>query len=76
MNEKIEKIFRDVLELDEDIELNDTMNSDDLDEWDSLASMSLVVMLEKEFNVKYEFDDILQMDSLGAIKDVTVRKVQ
>lgn len=75
MNEKIEEIFRDVLELDEDMELKDSMSSDDLDEWDSLASMSLVVMLEKEFHVKYEFDDILQMDSLGAIKEITAGKV-
>ena len=75
MNEKIEEIFRDVLDLDEDMELKDTMSSDDLDEWDSLASMSLIMKLEKEFGIKYEFDDILQMDSLDAVKRITAGKV-
>lgn len=76
MKEKIEQIFKEVMELDDDMELNDDMNSENMDEWDSLASMSLVVKLEKEFGIKYEFDDILQMDSLGAVKSVTEGKVQ
>jgi Acyl carrier protein len=76
MEEKIEKIFREIMELDDDVELKDDMCSDNVEEWDSLASMSLVVKLEKEFGVKYEFNDILQMDSLGAIKNVTLGKVQ
>lgn len=76
MVEKIEEIFREIMELDDDIELKDDMSSDNMEEWDSLASMSLVVKMEKEFGIKYEFEDILQMDSLGAIKNVTVGKVQ
>lgn len=76
MKEKIENIFRKVMEIDEDIELRDDMNSDNMEEWDSLVSMSLVMQLEKEFGIKYEFDDIIQMDSLGAIKKVTAGKVQ
>lgn len=62
--------------IDDDIELNDEMNSDNMEEWDSLASMSLVLRLEKEFGIKFGFDDVLQMDSLGAIKQVTAGKVQ
>ncbi len=76
MKEKIEEIFREVMELDEDMELNDDMNSDNMEEWDSLASMSLVMKLENAFGVKYEFEDILQMDSLSAVKKITLGKVQ
>lgn len=76
MMEKVEKIFREVMELDDDVELNDEMNSDNMEEWDSLVSMSLVLRLEKEFGIKFGFDDVLQMDSLGAIKKVTAGKVQ
>ena len=63
MQHKIEQIFREVMQLDDDVELRGEMNSDELEEWDSLASMSLIMKLEKEFGIKYEFDDILQMDS-------------
>lgn len=76
MKEKIEDIFREVMELDDDMELQDDMGSENMEEWDSLSSISLVMKLEKEFGIKYEFDDILQMDSLGAVKSVTERKVQ
>lgn len=75
MQKKIEEIFREVMELSDDLELNDNMNSENMEEWDSLASMSLVMKLEQEFGIKYEFDDILQMDSLGAVKRVTEGKV-
>lgn len=76
MKDKIEVIFREVMELDDDTELNNDMSSDNMDEWDSLASMSLVMRLEEAFGIKYEFDDILQMDSLSAVKKITSGKVQ
>ncbi|MCI8791832.1 MAG: hypothetical protein HFG38_03370 [Eubacterium sp.] len=75
MQHKIEQIFREVMQLDDDVELRGEMNSDELEEWDSLASMSLIMKLEKEFGIKYEFDDILQMDSLDAVKRITAGKV-
>lgn len=76
MQKKIEEIFREVMELNDEWELSDNMSSDNMEEWDSLASMSLVMRLEKEFDIKYEFNDILQMDSLGAVKRVTEGKIK
>ncbi len=75
MTEIIEQIFREVMELDETEELYDEMSADNLEEWDSLASMSLVIQLEKKFAIKFEFDDVIQMDSLGAVKRVVMGKV-
>lgn len=75
MDERIEEIFREIMEINETTELSDDMNTDTLEEWDSLASMSLVIKLEKKFGIKFEFNDILEMDSLGAIKKVTAGKV-
>lgn len=76
MEKKIEEIFREIMELDDEREIHDEMSSDNMEEWDSLAGMTLVMQLEKEFGIKYEFDDILQMDSLGAVKKVTAGKVK
>ena len=75
MTEIIEQIFREVMELDETEELYDEMSADNLEEWDSLASMSLVIKIEKKFAIKFEFDDVIQMDSLGAVKRVVMGKV-
>lgn len=76
MEKKVEQIFREVMELDDDQQLSGDMSSDNMGEWDSIASMSLVMKLEEAFGIKYEFDDIVQMDSLEAIKKVTAGKVQ
>lgn len=76
MTEIIEQIFREVMELDETEELYDDMSADNLEEWDSLASMSLVIQLEKKFAIKFDFDDVIQMDSLGSVKRVVMGKVQ
>ncbi len=76
MEKKVEEIFREVMEMDDDQQLSGDMSSDNMEEWDSIASMSLVMKLEEAFGIKYEFDDIVQMDSLEAIKKVTAGKVQ
>lgn len=76
MEKKVEEIFREVMELNDDQQLRGDMSSDNMEEWDSIASMSLVMKLEEAFGIKYEFDDIVQMDSLEAIKKVTAGKVQ
>lgn len=76
MEKEVEEIFREVMEMDDDQQLSGDMSSDNMEEWDSIASMSLVMKLEEAFGIKYEFDDIVQMDSLEAIKKVTAGKVQ
>ena len=48
--EIIRRIFRDVFD-DEDLEVNDSTNSSDIEDWDSLEHITLVVSMEKEFDL-------------------------
>jgi len=75
INEKIEKIIRDVLELESDFILSDNMCSEDIEEWDSLSSMSLFSCFEKEFNVTFTFDEMVEMDTIADIKRVISNKL-
>jgi acyl carrier protein len=62
-----------VIELAADIfgaapdELSASTTPDDLDSWDSVAQLNLLVALEDEFSVAFNADDVERASSLGAI---------
>lgn len=62
--EKVQDIFRDVLDNDE-IELTNEMRADDIEEYDSLAHIQLVVAIEKEFNIKFNSSEIVSWKNIG-----------
>lgn len=66
--EKVQDIFRDVLD-NEDIVLNRNDSADDIEEYDSLSHVQLVVAIEKEFNIKFSSKDILSWDNFGEMLD-------
>ena len=47
----LEEIFKDIFD-DEELKLERETSADDIDDWDSLAQINLIVAIEKEFNVK------------------------
>ena len=67
MREKIVSIIKQALKLDDGVELSDDIRPGDLPEWDSMGHMMLMIELEKQLNAKFEYDDILAMDSIGSI---------
>lgn len=61
---KLQEIFRDVFD-DDEIELFDEMTADDVDDWDSLSHVNLILRIEKEFNVKFTVDEITDTENVG-----------
>lgn len=61
---RVQEVFREELELD-DLELTDETTADDVEEWDSLSHVQLVVALEKAFAVKFSSREILSWDNVG-----------
>ena len=66
--------FRDELELD-DLVLTDETTADDVEEWDSLSHVQLVVALEKAFNIKFTSREILSWDNVGDLVDCIGKKL-
>lgn len=61
---ELEVIFRDIFD-DEDIVLTDATNSDDIEDWDSLEQINLLVAIEKKFNLKFKLDEVSNLANVG-----------
>ena len=71
---RVTEVFRDELELD-DLVLTDETTADDVEEWDSLSHIQLVVALEKEFGLKFTSREILSWDNIGDLVDCINKKL-
>ena len=62
--EKLDEIFIDVLDLDE-CNLTDDTSADDIEEWDSLSHIQLIVAIEKAFKIKFTSLEIMKWTNVG-----------
>ena len=65
---KLNKIFCEILDLDE-VTLTDDTSANDIEEWDSLAQIQLIVAIEKAFSIK------LSWKNVGAMIDCILSKL-
>jgi acyl carrier protein len=64
VRDKLEDVFRTVFD-DNTIELFDEMTAKDIDEWDSLTHIQLVVAAEKAFKVKFRTGEVSSLKNVG-----------
>lgn len=75
MLKEIEDIFKDVLDVEEITITNET-TSDDIDEWDSLTHIQLIVAIEKHFKVKFSSMEISNWKNVGEMIGSIHKKVE
>ena len=66
MKENFLELFKEVFEM-EDQEVKLTDNFRDFDEWDSLTHLSLIAMLDDEFGIQIEEEEL---DKLNSVQDI------
>ncbi len=71
--EKLNEIFCDVLDLDE-VELTDATCADDIEEWDSLSHIQLIVAIEKAYGIKFTSLEIMKWKNVGEMVDSIMSK--
>ncbi|SFD07710.1 acyl carrier protein [Algibacter pectinivorans] len=64
--DELNLLFREVFE-NEDITLTPETVASDIDEWDSINHIYLVVEIEKHFNIKFTSSQILEWKNVGEI---------
>lgn len=72
--EEMQHIFKDVLD-NEDIVLTDDTTAEDIDEWDSLSQIQLIVALEEFFKVKLTAKEVMECDNIGDMVACIGRKL-
>jgi acyl carrier protein len=66
--------FRAAMRLDPGFAVEDRMTFDDIPGWDSVGHMNLISELESRLGVVLEMDEIVALDSVGAVRKLVARK--
>ena len=70
---KLQDIYRDFFD-DEDIVLTDETTADDIDGWDSLTHVQLIVAVEKAFSVKFSTVEVMKLKNVGEFAALIEKK--
>ena len=71
---KVQEIFIDVFD-DENLEINNSTNSEDIEEWDSLNHIQLVLSIEKTLSVRFKTGEIQSLKDVGEMIDMLEEKI-
>jgi acyl carrier protein len=71
--EALNDIFEDVLDLDK-VELTEGTTAEDIEEWDSLSHIRLVVSIEQHYGFKFSTAEIEALKSVGDLVDCILAK--
>jgi len=72
---KLKQVVSDILEVDID-DINENSSPDNIEKWDSLSHIKLVMAIEVEFNVKLTPDDMMDMLSVKLIKMILAERLE
>lgn len=73
--EQVNEIFKDILDNDQ-IVINEETTADDVEEWDSLSHIMLVVAVEKHFKIRFTASEIGGFKNVGEMCQAILRKFE
>ena len=71
---RLEPVFRDVLD-NPGLRLSRETNASNLEGWDSLAHVNLVIAIEQEFGVRFTLEELEHLETVGDIIGLMERKL-
>ncbi len=72
--ERLNKVFQDVFD-DDSIVVNDETTSADIEDWDSLEHINLVVAVEQEFGMKFNMNEVTTMKNVGEMVGIILSRI-
>lgn len=71
---QVQRIFRDELD-DESIILTVETTAEDVDDWDSLTHIVLVVAIEKHFKIRFASNEILSWKNISEMITCIIKRM-
>ena len=70
----VQNIFREVFD-EEDLIIGNETNSEDIEEWDSLNHINLVISIEKQFGIRFMTGELQLLKDVGEMIDLLDIKI-
>lgn len=70
----LQNIFADVF-ADKDIRLTEAANADDIEAWDSLTHITILEAVQDEYQITFDLDEIIELNTAGDIVDAVLAKM-
>lgn len=64
LKEQLNEIFCEVFD-DDDIRISEETTANDVDGWDSLSHVNLIVTIESKFNIRFSQKELLTFKNVG-----------
>ncbi|MBU5615096.1 acyl carrier protein [Geomonas azotofigens] len=75
LQERLNEVFCQVFD-DDDIRIAPEMTADDIDGWDSLSHVNLIVAVEATFGIRFTHKEVLTFKNIGDLLNCITAKVQ
>lgn len=72
---KVTDIFREIFD-DETLIISEKTNAEDIEAWDSIENINVIVAMEKEFGIKFQIMEIGKMENVGEMVSLIGKKLQ
>lgn len=72
--QKLNLVFQDVFD-DDSIVVNDNTTAADIEDWDSLEHINLMVAIEKDFGMKFSMAEVTGLKNVGEMVDVILKRL-
>ena len=69
------EVFRDVFD-DESITISEATVAADIDDWDSLEHINLILAIEQRFKMKFNMGEVTSMEKVGDMVDILMTRGQ
>lgn len=71
---ELQPIFQDMFD-DDELVVTDETNAAQIEDWDSLAQIRLIVAIEKHFAIKFVFEELQNLNNVGEMVDLIQKKL-